>query len=72
MDRRGIISAGTWLVDNVKIIEQYPARGNLTTISRVEKGLGGCSHNVLADLAGLGTDLPLYACLLYTSDAADE
>ena len=61
MDRRGIISAGTWLVDNVKIIEQYPARGNLTTISRVEKGLGGCSHNVLADLAGLGTDLPLYA-----------
>ena len=61
MYRRGIISAGTWLVDNVKIIEQYPARGNLTTISRVEKGLGGCSHNVLADLAGLGTDLPLYA-----------
>ena len=61
MDRRGIISAGTWLVDNVKIIEQYPTRGNLTTISRVETGLGGCSHNVLADLAGLGTDLPLYA-----------
>lgn len=54
MDRRGIISAGTWLVDNVKIIEQYPARGNLTTITRVETGLGGCSHNVLADLAGLG------------------
>ena len=61
MDRRGIISAGTWLVDNVKIIGQYPARGNLTTITRVETGLGGCSHNVLADLARLGTDLPLYA-----------
>ena len=63
MDRRGIISAGTWLVDNVKIIGQYPARGNLTTITRVETGLGGCSHNVLADLAGLGLGaaLPLYA-----------
>lgn len=61
MDRRGIISAGTWLVDNVKIIEQYPARGNLTTVLRVETGLGGCSHNVLADLAGLGADLPLFA-----------
>lgn len=46
-----------------KIIGQYPARGNLTTITRVETGLGGCSHNVLADLAGLGLGaaLPLYA-----------
>lgn len=61
MERQGIISAGTWLVDNVKIIEQYPARGNLTTIARVETGLGGCSHNVLADLAALCAGLPLYA-----------
>ena len=61
MERKGIISAGNWLVDNIKIIERYPTRGNLTTISRIETGLGGCSHNVLADLARLGTDLPLYA-----------
>ena len=55
MERKGIISAGNWLVDNIKIIERYPTRGNLTTISRIETGLGGCSHNVLADLARLGT-----------------
>lgn len=61
MKREGIISAGTWLVDSVKIIERYPARGNLTTITEVKTGLGGCSHNVLADLAQLRAGLPLYA-----------
>lgn len=61
MDRRGIISAGTWLVDSVKMIDRYPVSGNLTTISRIETGLGGCSHNVLVDLARLEADLPLYA-----------
>lgn len=61
MEKRGIISAGTWLVDSIKMIERYPASGNLTTISRVETGLGGCSHNVLVDLARLRAGLPLYA-----------
>lgn len=49
--RNGIISAGNWLVDFLKIIEVYPSPGNLVTIESVEKGLGGCAHNVLVDLA---------------------
>lgn len=61
MERTGIISAGNWLVDNIKIIDQYPERGNLTTIRRIETGLGGCSHNVLVDLARLRAGIPLYA-----------
>lgn len=61
MGRQGIISAGTWLVDSVKMIDRYPSSGNLTTISRVEVGLGGCAHNVLVDLARLEAGLPLYA-----------
>ena len=72
MDRRGIISAGTWLVDNVKIIEQYPARGNLTTISRVEKGLGGCSHNVLVFLAALATEMSLSVDACFRRDALGD
>ncbi len=59
--RKGIISAGNWLVDFVKIIEKYPAPGNLITIESTETGLGGCAHNVLVDLAHLHTDIPLYA-----------
>ncbi len=59
--RKGFISAGNWLVDFVKIIEKYPAAGNLVSIERIEVGLGGCSHNVLVDLAKMQTHLPLYA-----------
>lgn len=59
--RKGIASAGNWLVDTIKFIATYPAAGNLVTIERIESGFGGCSHNVLADLARLQADLPLYA-----------
>ena len=59
--RNGIASMGTWLVDMVKFITRYPAPGNLTTIEKEEIGLGGCSHNVLVDLAKMKTGLPLYA-----------
>lgn len=59
--RKGIISAGSWLVDTVKFIDKYPVSGNLVTIDKIEIGLGGCAHNVLVDLARLSTDMPLYA-----------
>ena len=61
MSRRGIVSAGTWVMDVIKFIGVYPERGNLTSIFREETALGGCVHNVLADLAALEADLPLYA-----------
>lgn len=61
MNRRGIISVGNWLVDSIKFIDSYPARGNLSVIRKIEEGLGGCSHNVLIDLARLQSGLPLYA-----------
>ena len=61
MERRGIIAVGNWIVDNVKFIEAYPRKGNLATISRQEEGLGGCAHNVLADLAAMHSGIPLYA-----------
>lgn len=59
--RNGIIAAGSWLVDTVKFIEKYPSSGNLVTIEKIEKGLGGCAHNVLVDLARLSANIPLYA-----------
>lgn len=59
--RKGIISMGTWLVDMVKLISRYPLPGNLATIEVEEVGLGGCSHNVLVDLAKMKTGLPLFA-----------
>lgn len=61
MNRRGIISVGNWLVDSIKFIDVYPTQGNLVTIRRIEEGLGGCAHNVLGDLAALGSGIPLFA-----------
>lgn len=60
--RKGIISAGNWLIDHLKVIDSWPDRGNLSNIRKVEgNALGGCSHNVLVDLARLQTGLPLWA-----------
>ena len=61
MERKGIISVGNWIVASVKFIEVFPKKGNLTTIVGQDEGLGGCAHNVLADLASLKSGLPLYA-----------
>ena len=60
-ERKGIVSVGNWVVDSIKFIETYPHKGNLTSITGVDEGLGGCSHNVLVDLASLESGLPLYA-----------
>ena len=59
--RKGIISAGNWVADTVKFIDVYPQKGNLTTITSVDVGLGGLAHNVLVDLASMKSGLPLYA-----------
>ncbi|MDR2885991.1 MAG: hypothetical protein LBU95_04345, partial [Rikenellaceae bacterium] len=57
---QGIILMGTWLVDIVKFIDEFPKKGNLTTIRSITMGGGGCSHNVMIDLAKLQIGLPLY------------
>ena len=60
--RKGIISAGNWLIDHLKVIDSFPERGNLSNIRTVAgNALGGCSHNVLVNLAQLQTGLPLWA-----------
>ncbi|WP_298649282.1 carbohydrate kinase family protein [uncultured Proteiniphilum sp.] len=62
MQRNGIISAGNWIIDHIKMIDVWPERGNLANIKLVaEKASGGCSHNVLIDLARLQTGMPLWA-----------
>ncbi|MBP5504880.1 MAG: carbohydrate kinase family protein [Bacteroidales bacterium] len=61
MERKGIIAVGNWIVDSVKFITVYPQKGNLTNIIGQDQGLGGCAHNVIADLASLKSGLPMYA-----------
>lgn len=62
MRRHGIISAGNWLTDHIKMIDTWPRQGNLSNIKNLpDRALGGCSHNILVGLAKLDSGLPLWA-----------
>lgn len=59
--RCGIIGAGNWIVDKVKLIDRWPGEGELCNILGHQSGWGGGPCNILFDLAALGCDIPLYA-----------
>lgn len=60
--RSGILAGGSWIVDQVKIIDTYPGQDQLANISGEEQGTGGSPFNVLVDLAQLGATFPLIGC----------
>ena len=62
MNRRGIIGAGNWIVDQIKQMDRWPGEGNLADILSEEPPAGGGGpNNVLHDLAAMDPTLPLYA-----------
>jgi sugar/nucleoside kinase (ribokinase family) len=70
--RSGILAAGNWIVDEVKVIDAYPAVEKLANIRSETLGTGGAPYNVLVDLAKLGVDFPLSAAGLVGNDAFGE
>jgi sugar/nucleoside kinase (ribokinase family) len=58
-DRKGILGAGNWIVDHVKVIDAWPNQDTLANILSDYRGTGGSPCNVLIDLAKLGADFPL-------------
>lgn len=67
--RKGIIAGGNWIIDQVKVIDRYPARESLANIRSQHQGTGGAPYNVLLNLAKLETRLPLAAAGLVGKDA---
>lgn len=61
MTRRGIVSAGNWLIDTVKTLDRFPPEGELAQVLKIDRAAGGAC-NLLFDLAKLRTDLPLWGC----------
>ena len=62
MERRGIIGAGNWIVDQIKQMDRWPGEGNLADILHEEPPAGGGGpNNVLHDLAKMAPEIPLYA-----------
>jgi sugar/nucleoside kinase (ribokinase family) len=69
-NRRGLLAAGTWVVDHVKMINVYPQKEKLATILSQSEGFGGAPHNVLVDLAASEAPFPLMAAGLVGKDEA--
>ena len=61
MERKGIAFAGNILTDNVKIIESYPQKGMLSTITDESLGVGGSVPNTAIDLIKVDPNMCVYA-----------
>lgn len=66
--RNGLLAAGNWIVDHVKIIDHWPAQDTLATISSQSAGNGGSPYNILVDLTLLGASFPLQGAGLVGDD----
>ncbi|MBI4583974.1 MAG: carbohydrate kinase family protein [Planctomycetes bacterium] len=67
-ERRGILGAGNWIIDHVKLITSWPPEETLATIVSEELGTGGSPYNVLVDLARFDLGIPLHGLGLVGDD----
>jgi len=72
MARNGILAGGNWIVDRLKIIDDYPAQDTLANILQETSSNGGSPYNLLVDLARLQAPFPLEAVGLVGEDEAAE
>ena len=69
MNRKGILAAGNWIIDVVKIIDEFPHQDGLANIMNDRKvNNGGSPYNILKDLSKLNAPFPLEACGLVGDD----
>ncbi len=67
--RSGILAAGNFIVDYVKLIDTWPEQDTLANILSESRSNGGGPFNLLLDLIALGAPFPLEACGLVGKDA---
>jgi sugar/nucleoside kinase (ribokinase family) len=66
--RHGLLAAGNWIVDHVKLVDRWPAQDTLASILSQSSSNGGSPYNVLVDLANLGAPFPLAGAGLVGAD----
>ncbi len=70
--RHGVISAGTWTHDRIKLIDGWPQEEHLAIISATDSQGGGSGHNVAIDIRKLDPTVPVEAIGLTSNDAAGD
>jgi sugar/nucleoside kinase (ribokinase family) len=68
VDRKGILATGNWIVDQVKVIDAYPAQDKLANILSVSTSNGGSPYNILKNLSRMGAGFPLEGAGLLGED----
>jgi sugar/nucleoside kinase (ribokinase family) len=69
LKRSGILAGGNWIVDQVKMVDCWPARETLANISSQSEGAGGSPYNVVLNLRKMGAKFPLAGAGLVGKDA---
>lgn len=69
MKKSGIVAIGNWIIDHVKIIDQYPEQDALANIETQSSSNGGSAYNLLKNLAKLKANFPLHAVGLVGNDS---
>lgn len=67
-NRIGIIAAGNWIIDHIKVIDTYPVQDSLANIKSESFSNGGSPYNILKGLAKLGASFPLRGIGLVGND----
>ena len=71
-NRKGILGAGNWIDDYVKVIDAWPNQDTLANILSEYRGTGGSPCNILIDLAKLGADFPLIGAGIVGQDESGD
>jgi sugar/nucleoside kinase (ribokinase family) len=66
--RKGILAAGNWIIDEIKVIDEFPHQDGLANILAEKSNNGGSPYNVLKDLSYLKAPFPLEASGLVGRD----
>ena len=56
----GIVCAGNWILDHVKMIDCWPKKGELANILSESKGAGGAPFNIMLGFSKLGVNFPTW------------
>jgi len=72
MSQQGILCAGCWTLDQIRIIDHWPNEESLALTLHTDKQGGGSAHNVSIDLKKMDSSLPVYAAGLIGQDAAGD
>jgi sugar/nucleoside kinase (ribokinase family) len=67
--RSGVLAAGHWIVDHIRLVEAWPDQDTIALISGEASGNGGGAYNLLTDLARSECGFPLFAAGLLGDDA---